>query len=274
MVERHVSTIGVIIVITVLGIVGYALYLNHHTWFPGVYSQHGVGVQNMLSFTKVVTGLVFIVGHLILAFIVLRFTFRRPASASAPNPRVERRLAWVPALIFALAAEGGALVLGLPVWGQYYGQPPQDAFRINVTGRQFNWVIHYPGEDNIFGRTNPELVSADNFLGLDPKDDSALDDIVMVNEMAVPVGRPILITLRSMDVIHSLFLPQFRVKQDAVPGMSIRIVFRPTQIGQFEMACNQICGLGHYRMRGFLYVMEDDKFRDWLSQQFTFGEFL
>ena len=265
----------------------HAAFWNHSLSFPPVYSDHGVGVQRMLNFTIMATGLFLLAGHVALALLVLWFALRPPREVRPVPDRTARRWAWLPGLLFAVAAEGGVLLLGLPVWGKYYGPPPQDALRIEVTGRQFFWVIRYPGADGRFGETyadrilrgaitaddpGPCRVTPDNPIGICADDPAARDDIFTLNEMAVPVNRPVMVILRSMDVIHSFFLPQFRVKQDAVPGMRIRIWFVPKQTGQFEIVCNHICGLGHYRMRGFIYVMSASEFQDWMAEQPTFME--
>ena len=264
---------GVSLAFVLLLITGYGLFLGFRHWFPPVFSDHGHGVQRMLSYTEIVTGLFFAVGHLAFAYMLIRFTFKRISEARPATRRAEKLAALVPALLFAIAAEGGVIVLGLPVWAKYYGPPPADAVTVEITGRQFFWAIRYPGPDKQFGRTRPDLTSADNPVGLDLEDPAAKDDIVLLNEMAVPVNRPVRILLKSMDVIHSFFLPEFRVKQDAVPGMTIQVWFVPKKTGDFEIACNQICGLGHYRMRGFLYVMSEQAFQDWLAEQPPLSEY-
>jgi cytochrome c oxidase subunit 2 len=139
--------------------------------------------------------------------------------------------------------------------------------RVEVVGRQFFWVVRYPGPDGQFGRTSPALINTDSPLGLDRGDPAAADDVVLLNEMQLPKGRPALVRLRSTDVIHSFWVPELRVKQNAVPGMEIDIWFTPTQVGSYELACNQICGLGHYRMRGLLGVSEEAEFERWLAEQ-------
>lgn len=266
---------GIALSVAFLAVLGTGVLLATRPWFPPVGSDHGVGVQRMLLYTLGATGLFFVLGHLALAYIVGRFSLR-PASRVEAGPsssgRWERWLALGPAVVMALIAEGGVLALGLPVWGIYYGTPPEDALTVEVTGRQFFWVVRYPGPDGRFGRTEPALVRADNPIGLDVRDPAARDDVVLLNEWHVPVGRPVRALLRSLDVIHSLYLREFRVKQDAVPGMTISVWFTPRTTGTYEIACNHVCGLGHYRMRGFLYVDEPAAFEEWLRAQSPAGE--
>lgn len=255
--------------LAVLLILAGTLGLAWHSWFPPIASLHGRGVQRMLDYTLLATGGFFILGHLVLAYVVLG---AGRGKASAPRPRTEWLVGLVPALVMALVAEGGVLILGLPVWAQYYGPAPADALSVEVTGRQFFWVVRYPGRDGVFGRTSPGLIDTANPRGLDRADPAAADDVVLLNELALPAERAARLTLRSTDVIHSFFVPELRVKQDAVPGMAITVWFTPTQAAEYEIACNQICGLGHYRMRGLLHVLDKEAFRRWLEAQPPFLE--
>ena len=198
---------------------GVALALGH--WFPEVDSIHGVGVQKMLSFTLLRTGAFFVFGHLVLAYLVGQ---RRDPTEPLPppaSPRKEWWMALIPALVMALVAEGGVFALGLPVWGEYYGPPPRGALNVEVVGRQFFWIVRYPGPDGRFGATASDLVTTENTLGLDMNDPAGQDDIVLLNELHLPANRPVRVQIRSLDVIHSFFLREFRVKQDAMPGMRV-----------------------------------------------------
>ena len=169
----------------------------------------------------------------------------------------------------ALIAEGGVIAIGMPVWTEYFGAtPPPDAVTIEVTAQQFAWNVRYPGPDGTFGRTDPRLMDdALNPLGRDRSDPAGADDVITINEITVPIGRTVRVQLRSKDMIHSFFLPNFRVKQDTVPGMTPEVVFVPTREGEFELACAQLCGLAHYRMRGFFNVVSQQRFDEWLRKQ-------
>ncbi len=239
-------------------------------WFPPVASAHGQAVQTMLNFTLLATGTFFVVGHLVLAWLIARAVRRTAEAAGQPSGRAQWLVGFLPAFAMAVVAEGGVLVLALPVWAKYYGPAPPEAVRVEVVGRQFFWVVRYPGRDGVFGRTSPALISGENPVGLDRSDPAAMDDIVLLNELYLPVDRPARVTLRSTDVIHSFFVPELRVKQDAVPGMAIPIWFTPTRTAEYEIACNQICGLGHYRMRGLLHLLDRDAFLKWLDEQAPF----
>ena len=141
------------------------------------------------------------------------------------------------------------------------------AVHVRIVAEQFAWNVHYPGKDGIFGKTDPKLMSASNPIGLDPSDPNGADDIATINQLHIPVNMPVLAQLTSKDVIHSFTLPVMRVKQDVIPGQSIPVWFEAKETGDFEIACAQLCGLGHYRMRGFFTVDSKEKFSAWLDEQ-------
>jgi len=170
----------------------------------------------------------------------------------------------------------------IPLWAtRVEAMPPEnEALVVQVTGEQFAWNIHYAGPDGVFGRQDVTLLDLQtNPLGLDRTDPAAMDDVTMLNQLYLPVNRPIIVRLRSKDVIHSFGVPEFRVKQDAIPGLTIPIWFVPTvttaemraRTGnaafQYEIACAQLCGLGHYRMRGFVTVQTAEEFQTWLEER-------
>jgi cytochrome c oxidase subunit 2 len=239
----------------------FALYLAlSRRWIPPLASAHGAGIDGMLDYTLLTAGSLVILGHVILGYMVWRFNGREPARPASVSS------AWSLAIAIAVAliAEGGVFALGLPVWKQYYGtDAPAGALVIEVTTEQFAWNVRYPGPDGIFGRTLPALITLDNPLGLDPADPHTTDDLVTLNVLHAIAGRPVRIRLRSKDVVHGFFLPNLRVKQDAVPGMTIDVWFTPTRPGRFELACTQLCGFGHYEMKGILIVESPAEFAEW-----------
>jgi cytochrome c oxidase subunit II len=140
---------------------------------------------------------------------------------------------------------------------------------VRVVAEQFAWNAHYPGADGMFGRTDVKLVAAENPLGLDRTDAAAKDDITTINQLNLPVNRPIVIHLTSKDVIHSFSLLQMRVKQDAIPGVTFPVWFTATKTGDWEINCSQLCGLGHYRMRGFYSIKTQADYDAWLKEEAT-----
>lgn len=145
--------------------------------------------------------------------------------------------------------------------------PAHGAVVVRLIAEQFAWNAHYPGRDGVFGGQAAGLLGADNPIGLDPRSAGARDDIVLLNEIVVPVDRPVIVHLSAKDVIHSFGVPAMRVKQDANPGMTIPVWFTPTLIGDYDVACSQLCGLGHYRMRAVLRVLSAADFERWLEEQ-------
>lgn len=173
----------------------------------------------------------------------------------------------------------------MPIWGSVRNDLPEESEStvVRLVAEQFAWNAHYPGPDGIFGRTAPELIDAEsNPLGLDLDDPNAIDDIMTINQLHLPVDKPVIIHLMSKDVLHSFFLPEMRVKQDAVPGMSIPVWFVPTMTTtefravkdnpaiNYEIGCAQLCGLGHYRMRGFMTIESQAEFDEWLVAEGPF----
>ncbi len=239
-------------------------YLGSRGWLPPLASRHGAGIDRMLIYLLIATGAMFLVGHFVLGFFVWRFGRRREVTQRMVSPKVERNWSIVLGLLMTLVAEGGVLAIGLPAWSEYFGTaPPADSRVVEVTGEQFAWNIRYPGADGVFGRTEPKLIDTQNPLGLDPEDPAGRDDIIAINQIHVAVGKPVTIRLRAKDVIHSFFLPHLRVKQDAVPGMTIDVWFVPTETGRYELACTELCGLGHYQMRGFFNVLTPEELETW-----------
>lgn len=157
----------------------------------------------------------------------------------------------------------------IPAWATRVRDlpPAHEAVTIRVVGEQFNWNVQYPGADNAFGRTDVTLVAPDNPLGLDPRSPAAKDDITTINEIVVPIGRPVIVQLSAKDVIHSFGVHAMRIKQDANPGMVTSVWFTPTAMGDFEVACSQLCGLGHYRMKALLRVVSEADYRAWLDSR-------
>lgn len=202
-------------------------------------------------------------------FVYVLVRFRQGA-----HPRAQRvgLKPLVPALAIAGVIAGDALLLAttaLPAWfargAAPSGQPAP--LEIRVVAEQFAWNIHYPGPDGKFGRTAQEFIGAANPLGIDRRDADAQDDIGMLNTLMLPLGRPVIVHLSSRDVIHSFTLNEMRVRQDATPGITTRTWFTPIVAGRWDIACSQLCGLGHYRMRGEYTVMSATEWEQWLSSE-------
>ena len=235
-----------------------------HVWLPEGITTTAPAVDHLFYIILWLTGAVFVLVQATLLYFLVRYRHRagRPAHYTHGNTMVETVWTAIPAVILVALA-----LHSQRIWAQVRGTPPPAALEIEIAAQQFAWNVHYPGADQRLGRSDPRLVDeASNPIGLDRNDPDAKDDIVTVNQLHLPANRVTLIRLRSKDVIHSFFVPQFRMKQDAVPGFTGRLWVSPTKIGNYEIACAELCGLGHYRMRGFLTVESDDAFAAWLAE--------
>ena len=171
-----------------------------------------------------------------------------------------------------VAVVEGVLLIGLaiPMWARGASlenfPDEEDATVVRITGRQFNWIARYAGPDGVFGKADLKQVSAENPLGLDPEDLNGEDDIVVqTSEVVVPVDKPVIAHIGSLDVIHCFAVKPMRVTQDAIPGLSIPIWFKPTHAGTFQITCAQLCGNGHSQMRGLLKVVQPDEYEQFLE---------
>ena len=158
--------------------------------------------------------------------------------------------------------------LGSKVWASVYMRPAQTGeLAIDVQAEQFAFYFRYAGTDGKFGALHPGLINEanNNFFGLDPANDPAARDDIVSGTLAVPVNRPVLLTLHPQDVGHSFYVPELRIQQDFVPGLIISVRFTAVRTGRYEIVCTQLCGLGHYNMRAYLEVMQPDQFDTWLK---------
>jgi cytochrome c oxidase subunit 2 len=160
--------------------------------------------------------------------------------------------------------------VGTRVWGGIFLSPPNpDALHVDVQAEQFAYYFRYPGPDGKLGATHPELIDDgnSNFFGLDPANDTTARDDIVSASLVIPVNQPILLTMHSKDVGHAFYVPDLRIQQDFVPGLVIPLQFTATQVAKKEIVCTQLCGLGHYNMRGYLEVRTKDDFQQWLTEQ-------
>jgi cytochrome c oxidase subunit 2 len=200
-------------------------------------------MDDMFHLIMWITGIIFVLVESILLFFLIKYRHRegRQAHYTHGNNRLEVVWTIVPALICVILA-----LLSRRLWEDIKQHMPKDALEVHIQGEQFAWNIRYAGADGKFDTP---------------------DDIVTLNQLHFPVGKPVVVTLTSKDVIHSFFLPEFRVKQDLVPGMKTRIWFEGNRVGNWEIACAELCGLGHYRMKGFVTVDTPEDFQKWLAEQ-------
>jgi cytochrome c oxidase subunit 2 len=253
-------------VIWLITVASIYLFSGIPGWFPEQISEHGGAIDAQFIRTLVVVAISFISAQVVLGYFIWRFRDRGTGRATYTHGSVKMEvgLMLLTAVVFVTLA-----AMGQKVWAQLHlKEAPPDAVQIEVTAQQFAWNIRYPGADGKFGRTAVKFVDDQtNPVGVDPQDPAGKDDVVSVNRMAVPVNRPIQVTLRSKDVTHSFFVPVLRLKQDAVPGMQIPIHFKAMKTGEYEIACAELCGLTHFKMKGYLMVMSDQEFAAWIKER-------
>jgi cytochrome c oxidase subunit II len=249
---------------------------------PALASTHGGQIDSLIGWIHIFM-LVLFVGWLGF-FLYCLVRYRRSRQPVADYTGVRSHASNYGEI--AVAVVEAILLVGfsIPLWAARVDHIPaeSEALVVEVTGEQFAWNIHYAGHDGKFGRTDLKFLDVQsNSLGLDRDDPAGKDDVTTMNQLYLPLNKPIIVKLRSKDVIHSFGVPEFRVKQDAVPGLTIPIWFIPnvttadmrTRTGnaefEYEIACAQLCGLGHAKMRGFVTVVTPDEFQKWLDEKST-----
>ncbi len=202
-------------------------------------------------------------------FVFVLFRFRKGANPRADYAGAKGKFAKSTEVLVAIIEIVLLVGYAIPAWATRVRDLPaaDEAFVVRVVAEQFAWNVQYPGRDGRFGRVDASRVSAENPLGLDRTDPNGRDDVATINQLNLPVDRPVLVRLSSKDVIHSFGLYEMRVKQDAVPGMEIPVWFVPTRPGDYEITCSQLCGLGHYRMRGFMTIQSQADLDTWMAEQ-------
>ena len=266
-------------------------------FLPLDFSTHGHRIDALILWMHVVMLVLFVGWGLFFLYTLVRFRSGRQPRADYHG--VKSHMSSY--LEVAVAIVEGVLLFGLavPLWADRVDKipPTETSEYVRVIGQQFQWNVHYPGPDGKFGRTDPALVDAAmvNFIGIDWDDPAAADDLVTNGELGLPVNRPVVIEIASLDVIHSFFLPELRVKQDAIPGLNIPVWFEatktsaqykrekyeaaqaagdtslsgPEDVRDLEVGCAQLCGLGHYRMVGKLYLLADDEYQAFYAAKRT-----
>lgn len=241
--------------------------INEFLGQPPNASEHGFQIDHILEFSHWFMGALFVGWSLYFLFVLIRFHKSRHPVADHYGVKtgISTHLEFSVVLIEAVLLVGFAI----PLWAKRVNQFPdtKDAILVHAVGQQFNWTFHLPGPDGEFGRRNLELVTNSNPLGLDSNDPAGKDDIVVPGELHTPIDRPIIVELSSKDVVHNFALPAMRIAQDAIPGSLIPLWFRPIKTGTYEIICGQLCGLGHYSMKGTLVVDSPADYQAWLKER-------
>ncbi len=241
-------------------------------------SEHGIVTDRLFWITMAVTGFIFILTHILLFWFSYHYQYKENKRAAYYPDNNKLEIIWtlVPAVVLAVL-----VISGWKAWSDITGPAPEDAHVVEIMGYQFAWDIRYPGADNQLGDYDYRLTTAMNSRGIDFTDKNSFDDFPAQN-VVIPKGEPVLFKIRARDVLHSVFAPHMRLKMDAVPGMPTRFWFVPNkttaemraELGdeefEYEIACTEVCGSGHFSMRKTITVVEPDEYRKWMAEQTPF----
>ena len=239
-------------------------------WWTEVASNWG-NIDDTIILTFWVTGAVFVAVCLFMSYCVWRFRYQedRRADYEPESPRLE----WFLTILTTIGV-CALLAPGLIVWNKYVSVP-EDAVDIEVMGQQWYWNYRLPGPDGKLGLTDLRNITEDNPFGMNLDDPNGLDDILIeADDLHILLGQSVKVNLRSIDVLHDFYVPQFRAKMDMVPGTVTYYWFTPTRTGDFEILCMEYCGTGHYAMKGRVLVDNEDDYKEWLSEQINFEEYM
>ena len=247
-----------------------AFHLFSPWWWTDIASNWGY-IDDTINLTFWVTGVVFIAVLLFTAYCVVRYKYKEGHRAEY-EPENAKLEIW----LTALTAVGVVIMLtpGLFVWDEFI-TVPDDAVEVEVVGQQWQWSYRYPGEDGVMGTTDIANIDGDNTFGMNLNDAAGMDDILIEgDDLHLELGKPVKLLFRAIDVLHDFYVPEFRAKMDMVPGMITYIWLTPTRTGTFDILCFELCGVGHYNMRGTVIVDEPADYQEWLAEQTTFTELM
>ena len=237
-------------------------------WWTPIASNWGY-IDDTIIITFWVTGVVFIAVVGFMAYCAYRFRYREDRRA-AYEPENNKLELWL--TILTAVGVTVMLVPGLFVWNQYV-TVPEEAAELEAVGQQWQWSFRLPGKDGVLGTTDPKNINDDNPFGMNPDDPNGRDDVLIEDsEVHIPIDKPLKVLLRSKDVLHDFYVPQFRAKMDIVPGMVTYFWFTPIRTGTFDLLCFELCGVGHHDMRGSVVVESESAYQAWLREQTTFAQ--
>ncbi|WNC66785.1 cytochrome c oxidase subunit II [Thalassotalea nanhaiensis] len=260
--------ISIVILILILATVLF--HFLSPWWFTPLASNWS-SIDGTIDITLWVTGVVFVLVNLFLAYAVYRYRYKKDQTADY-EPENKKLETWL--TIITTIGVAAMLAPGLVVWSEFV-HVPEDAKEFEVVGQQWSWNYRFPGEDGVLGKTDNTYTSSQNPFGIIPSDPNGQDDVLInSNEVHLPINQPVKVLQRSKDVLHNFAIPQFRVKMDLVPGITSYFWFTPTKLGTFDVLCQELCGIAHYLMRGKVVVQTEADFNLWLSKFPTFAESL
>ncbi len=260
--------VAVVIILVVLGTVVF--HFMSPWWWTPIASNWGF-VDDTIIITFWITGAVFIAVGLFMAYCVLRYRAREGSTAEY-EPENHKLETWL--TVGTAVGVAAMLAPGLFVWHQFV-TVPEDAYEIELVGQQWGWAYRFPGADGQLGASDVRKITDDNPFGLIETDPAGQDDVLVDDvDLHMPIDKPVKVLLRSIDVLHNFYVPQFRAKMDMVPGSVTFFWLTPTRTGTFDILCFELCGVGHYAMRGQVTVESEENFQTWLAEYQTFSESL
>ena len=256
-------------VVLILLVIGSVLFHFLSPWYLTPLASNWEIIDTTLDITFWVTGVVFVAINLFMAWCVLKFRYRKDRRAHY-EPENKKLEIWL--TVITSIGVAAMLTPGLYAWAQFVN-PPEDADLVEVIGKQWQWSYRFPGEDGMLGTIDSRHISAANPFGINPDDPRGQDDVLVAsNEVHLPIDRPVKLLLRSQDVLHDFAVAQFRVKMDLVPGLVTYIWLTPTVVGKYDVLCEELCGVGHYTMRGHVVIDEETDFKAWLKTYPTYAQ--
>ena len=253
--------------IILLVIIGSVLFHIFTPWYSTPIASNWSNIDSTIELTFWMTGGVYVAVLGFMTYCVIKFK-NKEGQRAAYEP--ESKKAEVILTVLTTIGVAGLLAPGLIVWDDYVS-PPEDAMPIEAMGQQWYWSFRLPGEDGILGTTDARNINADNPFGMNKNDPNGQDDILIEgDDLHLEHDKPVKFLLRSIDVLHNFYVPQFRAKMDLVPGMVTFYWIKPTVTGNYEILCAELCGVGHHAMRGFVQVDDANAYKQWLNDQSTF----
>ena len=276
--EKENKTQATLLVLFIVGGLLYFFwyaYQNADRYLLPIASQHGVAVERMFHVTMGIILVVFVLTHVVLAVFVYKYRYKNTKRADFYHDNRNLEIVWtvLPAIVLSVL-----IFYGQKYWVSIMSEAPEDAQVVEIVGYQFAWSARYPGADGVLGRYDYRLIDAENRTGIDFSDARARDDFIP-REIHLLKGKPVQFNIRALDVIHSFYLPHFRAQMYAIPGMATTFWFVPTKTTQelrderndptfnYELACNKICGKGHFSMRHIVVVDDEEAYQAWRQAQ-------
>lgn len=259
---------AVALILLLVAIGSVVFHLFSPWWWTPIATDWGY-IDHTINITFWITGFVFTAVIAFMAYCVFRFHHREGRQADY-NPE-NKKLEWWLSVGTGVGV-AAMLAPGLVVWHQFV-TVPADATEVEVMGQQWQWSFRLPGKDGRLGTSDVRNISPENPMGLNGDDPHGQDDVVIDNgDLHLPIGKPVKVLLRSVDVLHDFYVPEFRAKMDMVPGMVTYFWIKPIRTGTFDVLCAELCGAAHYQMRAKVIIEDEKDYHAWLEQQKTFAE--